>query len=722
MVSASPLPNLQYESCSWVDLSDSRLWLRLSFRAAAPLTTEHLNLLRPIFSRALNDSLVFPDERIVEMEEPGSTNLSCLDSGWTLVCEALKQASLDRQAGAADWRDSELASRIGDALIDVLATPAEEPSRIQLGRASAPPPLSHPEPAAADCLECPESRCRRPVVVGARRCAACETEIHPFPVVCPDGKERNLVRADLRPRSCACGTRLDVPMLLGRLAHPEVFLETAERLRDYRTFRMEVGTRAGERRFELESDGGLLEVVEVCDRPGAVLIEEHEAHPELPAIVRLPTQVLRQGEFRYAVYRPTTALPLTADRGSQALVISLMKWLGRVIRSGHRAVGIGRDDLEWNLEGKVRLRTLDRLTRRAKAHSGTSAAISSTYDEERMAIARIVYDVMSNGTLGDARPEPEKIPSLRIWDPQCAVGMWGPLRAVLTGDLVERVPPREELTGGTGKASEVGRKANGVQEDDLMVTWPVLVLADGVTQSGWGDRAAHLVVQAVAGERMPEVGPDEAEAELTRRINRANQLIGRELLNDLDAARAAGQLIDPMSSTVVAAYRGAEFVSVVSLGDSRAYLCRADSAIEPLTVDHDGIWHAIAVEGRRWEEASVAEDANHLTRWVGQFERSRDRPDEIDPSAPIDIESQCHVVRFRPCPGDILMLCSDGVHDFLSDAIIESILRQTDAPQTLAEALVRAACDAQRVRGDNATVIVARIAGSPRDVRSGPGT
>jgi serine/threonine protein phosphatase PrpC len=127
----------------------------------------------------------------------------------------------------------------------------------------------------------------------------------------------------------------------------------------------------------------------------------------------------------------------------------------------------------------------------------------------------------------------------------------------------------------------------------------------------------------------------------------------------------------------------------VSIGDSRIYRWRK-GLLEQLTVDHTEAWLG-AVNGWWPADSSRARTARyHLLRYVGH------------PDAP---EPDVFNVTLRP--GDVYLLCTDGIADDVSYHRIAEVLGSPDAPQAMVSSLLAAAMDAGG--NDNATVAVLRV-------------
>jgi PPM family protein phosphatase len=126
------------------------------------------------------------------------------------------------------------------------------------------------------------------------------------------------------------------------------------------------------------------------------------------------------------------------------------------------------------------------------------------------------------------------------------------------------------------------------------------------------------------------------------------------------------------------------------VGDSRVYLLPAGQALSRLTSD-DGLLTELVRVGLLEEESAMRVDQAtqpwHLTRQERIFFEKRNGITQAlgDELAPV-----IHVKQATILPGDRLLLCSDGVHDNLTDKELETLLRQ-GARTTVARHIVEAA-------------------------------
>jgi protein phosphatase len=148
-----------------------------------------------------------------------------------------------------------------------------------------------------------------------------------------------------------------------------------------------------------------------------------------------------------------------------------------------------------------------------------------------------------------------------------------------------------------------------------------------------------------------------------------------------------------MGTTVVALCLDGGLAAVAHVGDSRAYLLRGAS-MRLLTQDHTWVNEQVSAGFLSHDQARTHPLKNVVTRALGGESRL-----EVD-VCEIEVE-----------PGDLYLLCSDGLTTMLSDGEIERYARADSAPREVCKALIEAA----NGRGglDNVTVVALKIEGAP---------
>jgi serine/threonine protein phosphatase PrpC len=185
--------------------------------------------------------------------------------------------------------------------------------------------------------------------------------------------------------------------------------------------------------------------------------------------------------------------------------------------------------------------------------------------------------------------------------------------------------------------------------DGLVV---VAVVCDGVSSSARGGEASHAAVQAALPVLLEAVrnGGDLAEASRAAVVAARQSVAG---LGELEGERSA--------TTFVSAVAARGDVTLCWLGDSRAYwLAEAGSQSQSaqLTRD-DSVAGGMVEAGLATEEAAMALPHAHvLTRWLGA------EPADLDG----DPNRAPHVERYAPPGTGVLLVCSDGLWNYLPDA------------------------------------------------------
>ena len=200
-------------------------------------------------------------------------------------------------------------------------------------------------------------------------------------------------------------------------------------------------------------------------------------------------------------------------------------------------------------------------------------------------------------------------------------------------------------------------------------------VADGMGGHAAGDVASSEVVASLAA--IPS----------TENLNAASGLVAGGILraNDIlrSMAKERGNKI-VIGSTIVAAVARGDTIALLWAGDSRAYRLRG-GRLEQLTKDHDLI-SDMERKNASQELMAAVENSNVISRAVGAHNKL-----EIDE------------IRVNVMPGDVYMLCSDGLYRELNDETITEILRESDP----ARATARLIDGAVRAGGrDNVSVVV----------------
>ena len=239
----------------------------------------------------------------------------------------------------------------------------------------------------------------------------------------------------------------------------------------------------------------------------------------------------------------------------------------------------------------------------------------------------------------------------------------------------------------TAHLTHPGRKRRH-NEDSYVHQPPLFAIADGMGGAKAGEVASGLAVEAL--QLRPDLSGDD-EAYVVDLIQEANRRVYKRAHEDAEASGMGTTM------TVALVDAAGEHVTFGHVGDSRAYRVR-DDKLEQLTDDHSLVGELIRSGKLTREEADVHPQRSVITRALG-----------TDP----DVDVDTFVVDADP--GDIYLLCSDGLSGMVSDESILKIVRDNRRDlQAGAKALIAAA---NRGGGDdNITVVVFAVDGDDGDV------
>jgi serine/threonine protein phosphatase PrpC len=224
----------------------------------------------------------------------------------------------------------------------------------------------------------------------------------------------------------------------------------------------------------------------------------------------------------------------------------------------------------------------------------------------------------------------------------------------------------------------------------------LVVLADGMGGYNAGEVASGIAVSVVVTEvshRLLNTSPVE-------RGENDGEELGVSLLRDniqkanaaiFHAAQSQPQYTG-MGTTIVSGLFYDNRVVVGHVGDSRMYRLRGE-VLETITRDHSLLQEQIDRGMISVEDARLSKNKNLVTRAVG-----------ID----ADVESEIHV--HDVLPGDIYLLCSDGLNDMVEDEDIQSTLYalQNNLPLAASQLIQMANDNGGR---DNVSVILVKVKG-----------
>jgi PPM family protein phosphatase len=214
----------------------------------------------------------------------------------------------------------------------------------------------------------------------------------------------------------------------------------------------------------------------------------------------------------------------------------------------------------------------------------------------------------------------------------------------------------------------------------------IYAVADGMGGHAAGDVASRLATAVLAAsfERppSPRIGPNA----LARRLLDAFAAANRAILEHAAAHRACAGMGTTL--TALAPLRSAARCVIAHIGDSRAYLLRAGELVQ-LTRDHTWVQQQVDAGMLTPLQARHHPYSSLLSRVLGT-----------------PAEGPADTLVVDVAPGDLFLLCSDGLTTMLDDTALQALLDRDMPLEQQARDLV----DAANVRGgqDNITVLLLR--------------
>ncbi|MEO8291257.1 MAG: Stp1/IreP family PP2C-type Ser/Thr phosphatase [Gaiellaceae bacterium] len=233
--------------------------------------------------------------------------------------------------------------------------------------------------------------------------------------------------------------------------------------------------------------------------------------------------------------------------------------------------------------------------------------------------------------------------------------------------------------------TDPGRKRRR-NEDSFVIDPPLFAVADGMGGAQAGEVASRLAAAAFREfHEADELDPEERVAAI---IQEANRRIYNRASTD---AHATG-----MGTTITAALVDGDRLAIGHVGDSRAYRLRA-GVLEQLTDDHSLVADLVRSGRLTPEEADTHPQRSVITRALGT-------------DAEVDVDT--FIVEVEP--GDVFLVCSDGLTSMVPDQEIHDLVVAAPNLEQAAKALVKAA---NRAGGeDNVTVVLFELAGEREDL------
>lgn len=223
-----------------------------------------------------------------------------------------------------------------------------------------------------------------------------------------------------------------------------------------------------------------------------------------------------------------------------------------------------------------------------------------------------------------------------------------------------------------------------INEDSLCICPEIefLAVADGMGGHKAGEVASRLALQVIEQElkiNLPE--KNNPQAVLLGAVKSANETL-------FQAARRKTEWRG-MGTTVTACLKSNGGLIIAHVGDSRAYLIRRGTIVQ-LTEDHTLVHEMVKNGGISREQAHLHPQRNVLIRALG-----------TEPAIEVDLRW------VRLIPGDMLLLCTDGLTSYLRQEEILDVLKAAPDLEKGSRTLLKKALDSGGA--DNITIILAKF-------------
>ena len=242
-----------------------------------------------------------------------------------------------------------------------------------------------------------------------------------------------------------------------------------------------------------------------------------------------------------------------------------------------------------------------------------------------------------------------------------------------------------------GSKTDIGRvRKNNEDTCRVLPELKLFIVSDGMGGETHGELASKIAGDAITAHCSENSVPfaeilrpdlSEKTIQLASAVRLANRRIYEASLDN--------PLLHGMGATVVTAWLEGARLSLVHVGDSRAYLLRS-GVLNRLTTDHSLVAEQVRRGLIKPEESHLSKMQNVLIRALGVQEQ-------------VEVDATEHILESH----DIVLLCTDGLTRMVRDSEIASMLLEDFDAQTSADRLVLLANE--HGGEDNVSVIVVRI-------------
>jgi len=204
----------------------------------------------------------------------------------------------------------------------------------------------------------------------------------------------------------------------------------------------------------------------------------------------------------------------------------------------------------------------------------------------------------------------------------------------------------------------------------------LMAVADGIGGHAAGDVASRIAIETLRSEFTGNYRADMNTVEIRKLLRKSFAMADENV-----SGKAVGERVG-MGTTLVAAFVRGREIFIANTGDSRAYLF--NGRLKQITVDHSLVQELVDKGAIDPDKRRTHPMKNVITRSIGG-----------------DFSVDLYHLEIKE--GDIVLLSSDGLHDYIEDDVISDELKSAGTANGTARLLVKSAIPSSE---DNISVVI----------------
>ena len=211
----------------------------------------------------------------------------------------------------------------------------------------------------------------------------------------------------------------------------------------------------------------------------------------------------------------------------------------------------------------------------------------------------------------------------------------------------------------------------------------VAIVCDGMGGANAGNVASETAVKLIFEYIANSFRKNMSLIDISNLLKNAVKSVNMEIFDIV----SKNSMLSGMGTTAVIAIVTEKFAVIANVGDSRAYL--VNNKISQITRDHSIVQTLIESGKITEEDAKIHPRKNVITRAIGAEE---------------DVAVDCDIIDLNI--GDSVLLCTDGLSNFVDEAEILKIFKKNDISKVADKLVTLANANGG---GDNITVVTVTV-------------